>query len=160
VDWTYQNERLQTTVEIYSEHGQSEYYDRKHPLSYENCSSGTSSNDPHYARDAWVAGQRLGVIASSDDHSASPGRPYKGLAAVYAENLTRTVPYSVTQPGSREVSFTYVDSDFNFVALYYLRVQQVNEVGGRIGMAWSSPIWVSFILDRHCYLPLMLKAAY
>jgi len=228
VDWTYQNKGLQTTVEIYSEHGQSEYYEPKHPLSYENCSSGTSSNGPHYARDAWVAGQRLGVIASSDDHSASPGRPYKGLAAVYAENLTReaifdaiaarhtygttgqrilldfkvdghmmgesytvppphsptievrvvgtghldsvemvkydgityTVPYSVTQPGSREVSFTYVDPDFNFVALYYLRVQQVNEVGGRIVMAWSSPVWVSSILDRHCYLPLVLKAAY
>lgn len=86
----YQNERLQTTVEIYSERGQSEYYDPNHPLSYENCSpSGTSSGGPHYARDAWVAGQRLGVIASSDNHTASPGQPHRGLAAVYAEDLTR-----------------------------------------------------------------------
>jgi len=230
VDWSYQNEKLQTTIEIYSKHGQSEYYDPDHPLSYENfCLYCTSVDGPHYARDAWAAGQQLGVIASSDDHSARPGQPHRGLAAVYAENLTReaifdaiaarhtyattgqrilldfkvdghmmgesytvtpphsptievrvvgtdlldsvelvkydgityTVPYSVTQPGSREVSFTYVDSDFNQAGLYYVRVQQVNEVRGRAVMAWSSPVWVSpKILERRCYLPLVLKGAH
>jgi hypothetical protein len=212
VDWSYGNEQLQTTVEIYSKHGQSEYYDPDHPLSYENLSlHGTSVAGPHYAQDAWAAGQQLGVIASTDDHSARPGQPHRGLAAVYVEDLTReaifdaiaakhtyattgqrilldfkvdghmmgesytvtlphspaievrvvgtdlldfvevvkydgityTVPYSVTQPGSREVCFTYVDSDFKHAGLYYVRLQQVNEVEGRIVMAWSSPVWVS-----------------
>jgi len=230
VDWSYRNEELQTTVEIYSKHGQSEYYDPDHPLSYDNVSpaGGTSIAGPHYVRDAWVAGQRLGVIASSDDHSATPGQPHLGLAAVYADSLTReavfdaiaagrtygttghrilldfkvdgymmgdsytvqlphsptievrvvgtdhldsvevvkydgityTVPYSVTQPGSREVSFTYVDSDFICGALYYVRVQQVNEVNGRIVMAWSSPVWASPILDKHLNLPLMFAGAH
>jgi hypothetical protein len=229
VDWSYRHKEFQTTVEIYSRQGQSEYYDPSHPLSYEQFYSSASSVDgPHYARDAWVAGQQLAVIASSDCHSARPGRPYTGLAAVYAENLTReaifdaiaakrtygttglrilldfkvdghmmgesyevelphsptiearvvgtdpldfvevvkydgityTVPYSVTQPASREVNFTYVDSNLNRRGLYYLRVQQTNQVSGRIVMAWSSPVWVGPILDRHCYLPLVLRGTH
>lgn len=229
VDWSYGNAEHQTTVEIYSKQGLSEYYDPDHPLSYDNVSphGGASIAGPHYARDAWAVGQQLGVIASTDDHSAIPGQPHRGLAAVYAENLARedifdaiaarhtygttgqrilldfkvdghmmgdsytvplphspvievrvvgtdllesvevmkydgityTVPYSVTAPGSREASFTFVDPDFNRAGLYYVRVEQVNEVEERTVMAWSSPVWVSPILDKRSYLPLVVKGA-
>jgi hypothetical protein len=48
-----------------------------------------SAKGPHYARDAWAAGLELGTIAASDDHTARPGLPYWGLAAVWAERLDR-----------------------------------------------------------------------
>jgi hypothetical protein len=225
VDWSYENAQHQRTVEIYSSHGQSEYYDPNHPLSYErvNPSGASSVSGPHYLRDGWVTGQKLGVIAASDNHTARPGQPHTGLTAVYAENLTReaifdaiaarhtyatsgqrlvlsfeidghimgeiftatlpysptvsgrvvgtadlayveivkydgityTVPYSVTEPGSRDVSFTYVDPGFDSDSLYYVRLQQVNEVEGRAVMAWSSPVWVLVPKPERCYLPLV-----
>ncbi|MDZ7344500.1 MAG: DUF3604 domain-containing protein [candidate division KSB1 bacterium] len=83
---------LRPLIEIYSLHGFSEYYLPEHPLSYQNLyTKGVrlSSSGPHYAQDAWAAGEYLGVIASGDDHTARPGRPYYGLAAVYATELTR-----------------------------------------------------------------------
>lgn len=229
VDWSYANERLQTAVEIYSFHGQSELYDPDNPLSYENLNAaGRQSVDgPHYARDAWAAGQKLGVIASGDEHSTRPGQPHFGLTAVYAGELTReaifdaianrrtyattgqrmlldfqvdehlmgdsfsvplphspkievqvvgtdlidvvelfkfdgityTVPYSVSQPGSAEVAFTYTDSDFE-QAMYYLRVKQMGDVYGRPALAWSSPVWVNLSWPRkQFFLPLVLGGA-
>lgn len=82
-------------VEIYSQHGQSECYAPEHALSYEfNRTRGAedkyagSVDAPVYARDAWSQGRKYGVIASSDDHMAQPGKPVKGLAAVFAEENT------------------------------------------------------------------------
>ena len=49
----------------------------------------SSVDKPVYARDAWKQGRRFGVIASSDDHMGQPGKPTKGLAAVYAPRNTR-----------------------------------------------------------------------
>ena len=48
-----------------------------------------SREGPYYARDAWATGLKLGTIASSDDHTARPGQPSKGLAAVWAPRLDR-----------------------------------------------------------------------
>ena len=83
-------------LEIYSQHGLSELYCPEHILSYEfNRTRGqeskyaTSVNAPVYARDAWRQGRRYGVVASSDDHMAQPGKPVKGLAAVFAPENTR-----------------------------------------------------------------------
>jgi len=100
-------------LEIYSGHGQSELFDRSHPLSYDNLIflqrwknwfqrqapetpdeyrdlyGPSSAPGPHYARDAWAVGLRLGTIASSDDHTARPGQASKGLVAVRAPRLER-----------------------------------------------------------------------
>ncbi|MGO1051287.1 CehA/McbA family metallohydrolase [Crossiella sp. CA198] len=91
VDWQYHQPDLRRTVEIYSGHGQSEFYDPSFDLSYENSdfSTNTSRNGPHYARDAWELGHQLGVIGSSDNHRAQPGRGELGLAAVFAPELER-----------------------------------------------------------------------
>lgn len=83
-------------LEIYSQHGLSEVYWPEHALSYEfNRTRGmehkhaTSLDKPVYARDAWGQGRRFGVIASSDDHMGQPGKPVKGLAAVFSPENTR-----------------------------------------------------------------------
>ena len=104
---------LRPLFEVFSVHGQSELYDPDNPLSYDQLIGmapyGTypigselvpeehrgmvpisnSAKGPHYARDAWAAGLELGTIAASDDHTARPGLPYWGLAAVWAERLDR-----------------------------------------------------------------------
>lgn len=92
LDWTRPNNpRLRPSLEIYSAHGQSEYFNRDDALAYEQVryTAGRSSEGPHYARDAWTAGLPLGVVAASDDHEAHPGLPHLGLTAVFAPELTR-----------------------------------------------------------------------
>ena len=108
---------LRPLFEIFSVHGQSELFEPEHPLSYDQLVGmapyGTypigselvpeehrgmvpisnSARGPHYARDAWAAGLKLGTIAASDDHTARPGQPYWGLAAVWAERLDRETIY-------------------------------------------------------------------
>ncbi|MCL4704797.1 DUF3604 domain-containing protein [bacterium] len=87
-------------IEIYSIHGQSEMYAPQHPLAYEKLDikgDRYSSSGPHYAQDAWAAGEILGAIASSDDHSATPGLPFRGLTAVFATELTRDAVFAALQ---------------------------------------------------------------
>jgi hypothetical protein len=87
----YAHDRYRRSIEIYSNHGTSEYFDPVQPLAYERLHDEKkwSHDGPNYARDAWAIGERLGVIASTDDHSARPGLQGKGLAAVYAPALQR-----------------------------------------------------------------------
>ena len=87
---------LRPIMEIYSHHGQSEIYNPHHVLAYEfngirkpQRASTRSVPGPFYAQDYWMAGKRIGVIASSDEHSGQGGRRHGGLAAVWAEELTR-----------------------------------------------------------------------
>jgi len=87
---------LRPVIEIYSHHGQSECYAPQHILSYElnrmrnpERRTNTSRPGPHYAQDYWMAGERLGVIASSDEHSGQGGRVHGGIAAVWPDELTR-----------------------------------------------------------------------
>jgi hypothetical protein len=91
VDWSYNQPEFRSAIEIYSVHGQSELYDPSHPLSYENRRPGAAESvaGPHYARDAWATGQRVGVVAGSDNHDVRPGMPWNGLTAIYADALTR-----------------------------------------------------------------------
>lgn len=87
---------LRPVMEIYSHHGQSECYAPGHILAYEfnrmrnpESRSNTSVPGPYYAQAYWLAGRRLGVIGSSDEHSGQPGRRHGGLAAIFATSLTR-----------------------------------------------------------------------
>jgi len=92
LDWTLpHDERLRPVLEMYSEHGTSELYNPNDPLAYEQVrfTGATSGNGPHYARDAWVAGLPMGVVAASDNHTSHPGLAHTGLTAVIAPELTR-----------------------------------------------------------------------
>ncbi len=87
---------LRRSAEIYSHHGQSEQYAPQHVLSYEfnrirnpERRANTSVPGPFWLHDWWKAGRRLGVIASSDEHSGRGGLRHGGIAAVWAQALTR-----------------------------------------------------------------------
>jgi len=87
---------MRPVMEIYSHHGQSEVYDPQHILAYEfnrmrnpERRANVSMPGPFYAQAYWMAGRRLGVIGSSDEHSGQAGRRHGGLAAVFAGELTR-----------------------------------------------------------------------
>ncbi len=84
------NEKYKRLLEIYSYHGLSESYDPEHNLAYYGRSKiSRSFNGPNYAQDAWAMGEKLGVIASSDDHTGHPGSIVNGIVAVYANELDR-----------------------------------------------------------------------
>ncbi|MBM4163982.1 MAG: DUF3604 domain-containing protein [Lentisphaerae bacterium] len=97
IAWDVCDDRgLRPVMEIYSQHGQSELYDPQHLLAYEfnrmhnpERRANTSVPGPYYAQDYWMAGKRVGVIGSSDEHSGQGGRRHGGVAAVFAKTLTR-----------------------------------------------------------------------
>jgi hypothetical protein len=87
---------LRPVMEIYSCHGQSEVWNSQHILSYEfnrmhnpERRSNVSVQGPYYAQNYWISGRKIGVIASSDNHSAQGGRRHGGIIAVFAKELTR-----------------------------------------------------------------------
>jgi len=94
-------------IEIYSHWGQSEYYNPDHALAYEanrvRCPETRltiSGRGPFYARDAWALGKRYATIASSDDHFAQPGKAHRGVAAVFANELTREAVFEALKAGA------------------------------------------------------------
>lgn len=97
IDWSaWDDNGLRPVIEVYSHHGQSELYSPQHVLAYEfnrmrneERRANTSVPGAHYAQDYWMDGRRVGVIASSDEHSGQGGRVHGGVAAVYADALTR-----------------------------------------------------------------------
>jgi len=91
-DWKFHDAERRRLIEIYSLHGLSETFNPNHPLAYENSQHtwAQSARGPFYASDAWAAGLQLGVVASSDDHAAQPGRTDGGLAAVWCNKLERS----------------------------------------------------------------------
>lgn len=97
VNWDAVDDKgLRPVMEIYSHHGQSELYNPTHLLAYEwnrmrnpERRANTSVPGPFYAQDYWRAGKRIGVIASSDEHSGQGGRRHGGISAVFADSLTR-----------------------------------------------------------------------
>jgi hypothetical protein len=87
---------MRPALEIYGHHGQSELYAPHHVLAYEfnrmrnpEQRSNTSVQGPYYAQDYWLAGRRMGVIGSSDEHSGQGGRRHGGIAGVFSGELTR-----------------------------------------------------------------------
>ncbi len=93
---SYDDRGMRPVVEIYSHHGQSEVYAPQHILSYEfnrmrksERRSNTSTQGPYFAQNYWMAGKRLGVVASSDEHSGQGGRRHGGITAVWSKGLSR-----------------------------------------------------------------------
>ncbi|MFW5858235.1 MAG: DUF3604 domain-containing protein, partial [Planctomycetota bacterium] len=98
MDWTAWSgdPGLRPVVEIYSHHGQCELYCPQHALSYEfnrtrnpERRGNTSAPGPYWVQDLWLAGRRVGVFGSSDQHTGQGGRQHGGIAAVLAPALTR-----------------------------------------------------------------------
>lgn len=71
-----------TLFELYSDHGQSEFFDPGHPLN--------GSTNFWFVQDALAMGEKLGFTAFTDNHTGQPGYPGAGLGAVLAPELTRT----------------------------------------------------------------------
>ncbi len=82
-------------LEIYSMHGQSEYFDNDTPLSLENQRHRKGGRGPtgrkgfYYARDAWALGKKWFTVGGSDNHFCQPGVHYNSLCAVYSDDLSR-----------------------------------------------------------------------
>ena len=85
-DWSRLDPEVSPVVELMSEHGNAES-DRA-PIRYIRHSLGG-----RYTKSTvqwlWKTGVQAGVVASTDDHLGHPGAYGQGLAAVYADELTR-----------------------------------------------------------------------
>ena len=94
-DWRIHDPRFRPTIEIYSSHGLSEEYAPDHPISMDVSDfTFNGPGDPgNYAVDAWLAGLKFGVIGSSDNHGAQPGKEGFGTMAVWAPELTREAAF-------------------------------------------------------------------
>jgi len=86
MDWTRVDTDLIRLVEMCSAHGTAEYLGN--PDAYGRNRNMGPSLPGGFAQDALRRGLRVGMICSSDDHSAHAGRS-GFLAAVYARELTR-----------------------------------------------------------------------
>jgi hypothetical protein len=90
-NWAVRDDRFRPVAEIYSGHGQSELHTDDSPLASDvvDFTLTGPAAPPGAVREAWLIGHPLGVIASSDNHCARPGRDGFGLMAVYAAAATR-----------------------------------------------------------------------
>lgn len=48
------------------------------------------------------------------------------------------------RPEALDFTWASIDAGFREDSIYYVRLRQRGHIGGRIAMAWSSPIWVQF----------------
>ena len=85
-DWSVYDPELSPVMEMYSTHGSSEGVDSPVPMAF-NESMGPRTGGGTF-RDALAAGHRVGVVASNDG-AGVPGAWNRGLAAVWAPELTR-----------------------------------------------------------------------
>ena len=85
-DWNLLDEDLSPFTEIFSGHGVSERIDE--PKHLNNLDMGPRESGGT-AQDALKMGRHIGFIASADNQDNFAGRWGKGIAAVYAESLTR-----------------------------------------------------------------------
>jgi len=86
-DWDLHDEELSPVAEIFSHHGCSEAVDAPLPLA-RNRSMGPRVSGGTI-QEGLARGYRVGIIASGDSHEGFPGVWGRGLAAVWAEALTR-----------------------------------------------------------------------
>lgn len=151
VDWGRPDEpEFRPLLEIYSLHGQSEFFDRGDPLSYENANFTFSASveGPHYARDAWRAGKWPGVIAASDNHTAQPGQRQGGLTAVRAPELTREAVFDALK--SRFTYATtgeriYMDFQMAGVRMGERSMGKLNDVTVPVAVTVAAPAPIAFV---------------
>jgi hypothetical protein len=53
------------------------------------------------------------------------------------------------QPEALDFTWASLDPGFREDSIYYVRLRQRGQIGGRIAMAWSSPLWVKFNQLEH-----------
>ncbi len=82
-DWSVFNAPLQPVCEVFSNHGRAEYSGNKPDY----CGHGVATLPGHTWTEQLANDRRLGVLASSDDHTGRPG--CCGLTGVWAPALTR-----------------------------------------------------------------------
>jgi hypothetical protein len=101
-DMTRMDSVFKPVVEIFSGHGLGEAYEPEHPNSYENTlfSLNHAAKDPTYVQDGWLLGDKIGTIASSDNHTSQPGLNFLGHTAVFAEKLTREAVFDALKTRS------------------------------------------------------------
>jgi hypothetical protein len=90
-NWEAYHPQFQAVAEIYSGHGQSEVHADDHPLASDvvDFTLTGPAAPPSSVQEGWLMGRHFGIIASSDNHFARPGREGFGVMAVYAPELTR-----------------------------------------------------------------------
>ncbi|MHB8894634.1 MAG: DUF3604 domain-containing protein [Candidatus Geothermincolia bacterium] len=102
--------RLQRLVEVYSRHGNSEFYGCPRPINHAGQVAGAKGKiirgllrheyagpkSRSYVRDALAAGYRLGLTAGSDEH-LSGGDPRRAPTQVYGGGLTGIFATEVTR---------------------------------------------------------------
>jgi hypothetical protein len=152
VDWSIHDPVRRPLLEIYSLHGSSEFYDPTDPLSYESLrfTFARSVPGPHYARDAWAAGLELGVIAATDNHSAQPGQPQGGIAAVRAPRLTRDAVFDALSAKATYATTgqrLYLDFDVAGVRMGESGAA-LGPIAGRVTIAAPSAIARAEVLRR------------
>jgi len=135
-DWGRDDPRFRTTIEIYSSHGHSEEYAPNHPLSMDVSDfTFNGPGDPgNYVQDAWLAGLKLGVIASSDNHAAQPGKEAFGAMAVWAPALTREAVFDAIR--NRR---TYGTTGSRIYLEFFLNGEPM---GGEVTLAPGEPVHV------------------
>jgi len=82
-DWSVFNASLQPVCEVFSNHGRAEYSGNKPDY----CGHEVATLPGHTWTEQLAKDKRLGVLASSDDHTGRPG--CCGLTGVWAPALTR-----------------------------------------------------------------------
>ncbi len=86
VDWSRFPADLCPIVEVYSEHGNCMDDRGLHPMILHSLGGAVTKGTVSHAL---ASGRRFGLIASTDDHFGHPGAYREGLAAIWADELTR-----------------------------------------------------------------------
>ncbi len=109
-DWSVLETDVSPVAEIYSEHGNAE--SDFAPIRYIRHSMG-GRDTRNTLQSLWQQGYKVGVVASSDDHLGFPGAYGEGLAAVYADDLSReSIMEAIKAKRTYGVSADRIELDF------------------------------------------------
>ncbi len=115
-DWGVLDSEISPVAEIYSEHGNAES-DRSEIRYIRHSMGGRSTQNT--LQTLWQQGVRVGVVASTDDHLGFPGAYGEGLAAVYADDLSReSILEAVKAKRTYGVSKDRIELDFRLNGHY------------------------------------------